>query len=303
MTIKTSTKVFNLLSLISLGCLLIVIKNSTLSTPNFIPNFIADLLQKPQVNTETGELFRLLENFSLAIISGYLIYLIIDFIPNKIASRKAFLACKSNIKGIYLTMSSIIAPLKMIIDLNKDDKEIKIEDLKKIEKYKPEFERTYYQSRIIIFNSKEIIKQEDLSKGVFTFHHSLDEFHKKLSKQIEDLFRLPISNNLDYKLVEILSSIDNSQFLKLSKNMNKYANLGSYTLHNSDLHLYEFLQLYLKLEKYNFDKHKYTFKKLPENEIANLKEERERIFQQQNYKDGKFYHNNVEYIVKDGKLI
>lgn len=298
MKLKTSRWVITLLNLLLIIAVFIVLKNSSITTPSFIPDFLSKILQKPLAKTNNEEVFRLLENLSLALISGYIIYLIIDFIPNLIASKKAFLICESNITEIFLTMSSILAPLKMLGNIYKDDQEVSLNELEFIKDYSPKNEKTYYKA----YSGGNMEKEH--SKGIFVYHHSLGDFSKTLDKQLENLLKLPIASNLDYQLIEIISSIHNCSFLKRSKQLSDSSIKDKpYSTHKFDEYFYNFLQLYLKLEKYDFTKYKYIYHKLPQDEILNLETERELIFKTVSINDGKFYKNGIEYIVIDGKLL
>ncbi len=297
---KTSSIVFLILSILFVLSIFIVVKFSNIPPFEFLPDFIKNALQKPQDNTSKYEVYRLLENLSLAFITAYIVYLIIDFIPNFMAKKKAFLIYKSKVANIYMTMSDIIGGLKMIANVKIEDKKIKVEDFKKLNHYKLEYNRTYYKRYSQLSDKKN---NGNFTKGVFNFHQRLTDDAKAISKNIENIIKLPIATKLDYNLLELLSSIESSPFLIYCKQLSQSPIQDKeYTNDAFAQNLYDFIQLQLKLKKYNFRKHSYKFEKLGNEDIIELDQTRERIMENINYENAKFYHVSIEYIIKDGKL-
>ncbi len=295
----TSWIVFLILSFLFVLSIFIVVKFSNLPPLEFLPDFIKNALQSPQIGTLKYEMYRLLENLSLAFITAYLIYLIIDFIPNYIAKKKAFLIYKSMLVNIYMNMSGIIGTLKMLANVHKEDRKLKVDDFKDLNYYKTEYKRVYYKSYVQI-NGK---KNNNFTKGVFNFHQSLSDAAKTISKNIEKIIKPPIATKLDYNFLELLSSIESSSFLIYCKQLSESPLQDKeYTSDAFAQNLYDFVQLQLQLKKYNFNKHSYKFEKLGNEDILELDQTRQRMMQNIDCQDAKFYHGSIEYIIKDDKL-
>lgn len=299
---KLSIKGIHFVLIFLFIAILIVLKFSSLPTPRFLPDKIAIFFEKPNSNTTSYELLRLLENLSLAYIAAFIFYLLIDFFPKQNASKKAFLILRPKFVGIYLDMSQIISHLKMILELKKKNTLISIEDVAPISFYKPEFEKIYYRSTTYLSDKGE----SGTTKGIFLFHKDFANIASRIILKVGDVTKLPITFNADADLVEILSSIESCEFLERCKNLTQGPLLQSkeHTKANFGNKFYDFIQLYVRFSKYNFRKISYNYVRLFEKEIHEMQEEQRKV-----YLDGqlnittKFYNKSIEFRIENGKLV
>ena len=281
----------------------IVLKFSTLPTPSFLPNFIIDLFERPAKGSQSLEALRILESLSLAYITSLIIYLLIDFIPKKRLEKKALTICNSKLVNVYLNMSNIIGPIKMLLDLNKENRNITTNELSRITKYEPHLEKTYYKSEIFLNKAD----RKEQTKGIFLFHKDISQYASNIITLIDEITTLPSSGNLPIQLLYILSTIRSCEFIeKWHQSKTAPINSSSYEIHNMDNALYEFIQLYLALEEFNFNKHTYIYTKLNDEEIKNITEEKKIRFKEISNKltqsEMKFILNGIEYRIENGQL-
>lgn len=281
----------------------IVLKFSTLPTPSFLPNFVIDLFERPANGSKTLEALRILENLSLAYITSLIIYFLIDFIPKKRLEKKAFTICKLKLVNVYLNMSNIIGPIKMLLDLNKENRNITANELKGITKYEPHLEKTYYKNEVCL-NKADSNGQ---TKGIFLFHKDISQYASKIRKLIDIITTLPSSGNLPIQLLNILSSIHSCEFIeKWHQSKTAPVKSSTYEIHNMDNDFYEFIQLYLALEEFDFNKHRYIYTKLNDEEITSITAEKKLIFKEVSNKltqsEMKFIFNGIEYRVENRQL-
>lgn len=281
----------------------IVLKFSTLPSPSFLPNFIINLFERPVAGSTTLEVLRILENLSLAYITALIIYFLIDFIPKKKLEKKAFTICKSNIVNVYLNMSNIIGPIKMLLELDKENGNITINDLKGITRYEPHMEKTYFNSEVRLND----IGANGHTKGVFLFHKDLPQYASKIRTLIDEISTLPSSDNLPVQLINLLSSIRSSEFIEKCQHtkMPPITNLP-YEIHNMDNAFHKFIQLYLALGEFDFRKYSYVYTKLNDEEITSIIDEKnlkfKEIKKELNQSEMKFILNGIEYRIENGQL-
>lgn len=297
-TLKT---VHLLLAILAIA-IFIVIKSSSLPTLQILPDFTMTIFEKPQAGTNSYEIFKILENLSLAYIAAFIFYLLVEFIPKRKASKTAFKIIQPSFVSIYLNMGRIISPLKMIFELDKENCKIKLNELQTLKLYKPEYEKTYYCS------IKSLSDKSDNSsdKGIFRFHVDLPKLANSIAKEISEIIKLPLITNLDYKLVELISSIESCEFVKTCKRLSDspIKNMN-HTIHDFDILFYEFIQLYEQLGIYKFRRISYVYKKLNPDEIIEMQEAQKKLFItiKGQFDNTRFYHNSIEYIIENGELI
>ncbi len=294
-------KTTHLLLLFLAIAIFIVIKNSSLPTLQFLPNIVATIFEKPQYNTTNQEVFRIFDNLSLAYIAAFIFYMLVEYIPKRKASKTAFRISQSSFVNIYMNMSRIISPLKMILELNKENSQIELNEVQNLSQYKAEYEKTYYRSVTSVSDKKD---NNNVNREIFRFHKTLPKLALSITKEISEIIKLPLVTNLDNKLLELISSIESCEFIKKCKKLwNFPVNNMEYTIHDFDISFYEFIQLYERLGTYNFRRISYVHEKMNANEIIEMQEAQKKIFVKGQFENTRFYHNNIEYIIENGELL
>lgn len=224
-------------------------------------------------STNYERINQVLLNLSYSYIAGLIFYIFIEYIPKKIAAKKAFNIWKNQLVNIYLHMSEIVAEIKLIANITKEDKDIVLGDLKDIVKYKPQYKKLYYKS--ITFVNK--IPNKDRTKGVFEFHADLYEAGIYIKKYIAEMIKLPSASNITPNLLEIISEIKSCKFLSTCNSFKDvFLENYEYDINSCDKDFYDFLQLYIRLSKYKFSKYSYKYELLSQNEITKMEAERKK---------------------------
>lgn len=244
-------------------------------------------------------------NLSYSYFAALIFYILIEYIPEKIAAQKALNICKSDLIDIYLKMSEQVAIVSLYCRITKSAKSIKMSDLVNLVHFQTERNRNYYKASCSING----VRRNGLTKGVVVFKEDLYNISQKIGNKINRITELPASSNLDLNLLEILSSIASSSFIKKCNSFNDpVLNNIDHDIHNFDEEYFEFLKLYLALNKYNFDKYTYIYEALTEEEIESMERERSQVMATLTtagmiFQNQKFYKNNIKYKIRNGRLI
>lgn len=259
------------LILLSILAAFIVLKFSKLPTPSFFPKFLVKIFERPPDGSATYEVLRISENLSLAYITALLIYLLVEVVPQNKLERKAFTICRPKIVSVYLHMSQIVGPLKMLLNIEKENETIVVADLTEIDSYYPHLEKTYYNAEIYLSDKG----QNGQTRGIFLFHKDLSESARVIQKLIDDINGLPSSTNLPKDLIEILSLIRSNSFVEQwSKNEGLLVVEAPHSLGDFERPFYDLIQLYLKLEAFDFRRISYVYTKMNEEGILKMKKEK-----------------------------
>ncbi len=294
-----------ILLLLLIISIFLVLKFSEITLPSIFPESVTKIFEQPSKDSNSFEVFRILERLSLAYISGMIIFFLINFIPRKSVEIKALKISQPALLEIYSNMGTMIAPLKMILNIEKKNKKIKLADLKQIKKYSNKIEDTYYYTSGVYINNR-------LSKGgekkIFLYPKDLKELSQRVQKKVDNLTSLPSTSNLPVSLVETLSAISSSDFLRKCSTLDKVVSLpGPTEIANFDIAFYDFIKLYLKLESYEFRKLSYVYGRLGQDEIDLLREKKKNAFKEFkhtiNLTSYTTIRDGIEYRVVNGKLI
>lgn len=256
-------------------------------------------------STNYERINQVLLNLSYSYIAGLIFYILIEYIPKNIAAKKAFTIWENQLVDIYLHMSEIVAEIKLIANITKEDKDIVLGDLKDVCKYKPQYKKLYYKS--ITFVNK--IPNKDKTKGVFEFHVDLYKAGTYIKEHIAEMIKLPSASNIAPNLLEIISGIESCKFLSTCNSFkDTFLEDCEYDINSFDKDFYVFLQLYIRLGKYKFSKHSYKYELLFQDEITLMEAERKKVLEEIKkmgirLDNQKFYKNNIEYKIRNGKLI
>jgi hypothetical protein len=243
-------------------------------------------------------------NLSYSYMAGLCFFILVEYLPRKVAQRKAFMVWENDIVNVYLKMSEMIAPIEMIYNINIEDKLPTSDSVKRMENYQPQNEIVYFCATTYLSDKGE----NGETKGVFVFHDHLDGIAKSIQTKISNMVKLPSTTNVDIELVETISEIESCQFIKICSTLLDSPLRKEHTMHEFGSKFYDFVQLYKRLSKYKFRKHSYKYRRLTVDEISAMKAEQQEVFREvkkQNIDldNCVFYKNGIRYIVKNGKLI
>ncbi|NMB95816.1 MAG: hypothetical protein GYA02_04280 [Clostridiaceae bacterium] len=250
-----------------------VIRYSELPILPFVPDVVANLLIKPNPDTTLYEVFRLLENLSLAYIASYVFYLIIDYFPNKNRASQALELAKGEINFIHFNMGDLIMRINAVANIPKDINEITISDLHKLDDFTFSNETLYLYKYSVVNGEKKITTR--YTENFYTY--STNNIHN-IVNCLKTIKTISCSIYIDFDILQILSSIETNWFLnwilKLKPNQ-KEVRMGF----SNDY--YQFIQSYKKLNKLEFikdmdktevmdDKQKMEFEQMWNNNTASL---------------------------------
>lgn len=246
----------------------------------------------------------ILLNLSYSYIAALIFAWIWEHIPQICNEKKAFKINESNINSIYRNMHELITSLMMIYKIDKDIFELNINDLSQCNIYKPEFSFIYYEKYIIKGNNKETKE-----KGIFSFWEDLEDYSTKIQKAIIKIKNLPSSTNLSLTLINLLSEIEQNELLGTYKANKTYPDnyKNQSTIYHFDEKIYNFIQLYKRMENISSIKLETKMRKLSDKAIIDLKRHRDIFINElKSYnkfpQNGLIYHNNIRYKIKDYKV-
>lgn len=251
----------------------IIAKYSNIPAPVWLPDFVAELLLRPQAETISLEWFEILNNLSLAFIASIITYIVIQYIPERRKAYKAFAFLKNNLYKIYEDMSYIISIYLFEIGIENSEKQITLKQL----------------SSLPGIGISDVIKSsriETLINGkngniVKLGYNLLDDSIRHadaIQKNIGHVKEAMYSAQLDTEIIDTLSTIENNLLLRCFHNSNitrlrNKALSFQHNIFNLDKGFYEFIQCHLSLNKFNFDKITYNIIMISEEEMKTEKEE------------------------------
>lgn len=238
-----------------------IVKFSEMPYIKFTPDIIEKIFEKPNQGTVWYEVCRLLENLSLAYVASIIFYIIIDYIPKQKMEIKAFNIIKSDLVSLYLYMSEIISSLNTALVLNKDIKDITLDDVKKLDEFKLRNEPVYYFTTSFING-----ENKGTGHGYFNYYIDTPKYTKLINDKLDKIKKMPCAINVEFKLLEVLSAIESNHFINqvLEFKNESLSNDICIVRMNFGKNYYDFIQSYIELDLFPFDKH--TYHKIPMSE-------------------------------------
>lgn len=239
----------------------------------FSSKTICYIFLKPNQGTLQFEIMRLLENLSIAYLSSLIFYLIINYIPQRKNERKAFKIIESDLVNMYLDMSEIISIINFEFGITKELKDLEKKDLFEMDTIKIKKEIKYC-------NSKTIIDGDNKDRNIqctCDYYVDLPKAVKSLLEKINNIKNRPCITNIEIKIIEILSEIESCKFVgqmssfKIRFHGFRVAEIADKPGYGDDY--FDFIQLYIKLNEYEFDKHSYVKTEMSGEEIEKYKAE------------------------------
>lgn len=173
-------------------------------------------------------------SIALSYFAGFIIYILTSVIPRKQRESEVFSLWKPHLSKLYNEMSERIEEVRTFLDIPKERmKELTIEDCKPFENY------TELSSVISI--DKSIVKENPkrpLHIGTeFSIKKHLNNHHNEVLNIISVMIDNPMAIDADKKILDILSLIKASNFLKECNRIIDSSQLGAIHPHitHSDL--------------------------------------------------------------------
>lgn len=203
------------ISFFLLASVLIITKFSDAPVLDFLPNFAKTILIKPRQNTYYFYLFEVINSLSMAYLTSIFFYLIVDYIPQVRKEEKAKTILLDNLVQIFISLDELIHIFLLNVDVFKDCSQIEEKQVSNIE---------VMQLKEIIYFKK---KQSDNSYGYDFFQPKSDILRTtfKLRNTIQKLKETPVSINLSFEILSIISDIENNRFLIQAEDIVKEGNV------------------------------------------------------------------------------
>jgi hypothetical protein len=241
--------------------------------PDWLPQFFHNLFLCPSTDTTHYEWLSLLNNLSLAFLASIIVYIVVQYIPERRKANKAFSLLRKEFVSLYSSMSRMICMYLFELGMTEKEEKIRLEQLSDV----CEIDFTDYvrKCRIRYLRNSQFDNCE--SVGYSLYKDSL-QCYQQISKSIGKIKETKCSANLDIDIVETISIIENNWFFRyFSYEKPEVLPVGR-KIHiiNFDKGFYEFIMCHLALEKYSFDKISYEYSAISDDEYK--KEQEERLF-------------------------
>lgn len=259
--IKRNTIIFTL----CLFSILVLAKYSLIPVPNWIPIGIQNILARPLEGSTAFEWLSIINNLSLAYIASIITYIVIQYIPERRKTNKAFSLLKKEISELYSNISRVIRMYLFEIKINKPDECITLEDIKDI--CNVEITDTTKNCRIKSMKNGSYINC--ISYGYNLFSDTI-KYMTSVQKSMQNIKGSIYSSYLDSVLVETISIIENNWFyccLKEKKTPDTKIPGYRNVIFEFDKGFYEFIKCHISLSKYDFDLNSYEFEAISDAEM------------------------------------
>lgn len=265
-------KIVTIILIISILC---VTKFSKIRIFGWIPDFLANALICSKTNSDSFEIWSIMNNLSMAYISSLVFYIIVQYVPERKAEVKAFAYFNNQLSRIYDDMSYLINMYLFILGIGSDERLLTVESVHEIVKIEIEDKVRYCN----VQHKTDKNSPKTCSYG-YNIYANSNEKTKSIVKNIDRIFELPLSSNIEKDLVELLSNIKESSFMSSIRfsDLDNMKHIPGYTkgtiILGLDKKFLDFIKLHIDLGKQKIHESKYIFSELPENEIRKIKEDR-----------------------------
>lgn len=252
-----------LLLVVSMFC---VLKFSKILVWSFLPEVLKKAFLCPAINTNVYEVWLFINNICFAYITSFLFYLLVEYIPAKTKEKKAMTIISDKLIIIYKEMSYFIRAVLYEINVQKDIKEISIEDLKSVETLS-------FDSYTKYANIIQTINGTRNSRALsYALLDKLQKCIEEINRTIDEIFSMQIASNIGDDLVETLSEIRQSGFLNRISlfNLGNTRTIPGYksVILGLDIYFFEMIQCRERLKNYKFPLFDYIFEKMSDEQIS-----------------------------------
>jgi hypothetical protein len=297
--INKAFKVFKRIPIIFvllLTSIYLVIKYSDLPVIAWLPSGIIKILMKPEYGTTEYEIYRILENLSLAYIASYIFYILIDYLPKRKNEKFALISIQSYLINLYLNMSTVIAALNVLVGLKKEINQITKEDLIEMDEYDFKAEKVYYHRYNYV--NGELINKDDI---YFNYLSDTPNYIKKIKRDTEKIKNIPCSAYINYNILLAITDIEINDFLNQILNFEKKSIVDNVKIirGNLGLNYYKFIKSYLKLGAFVNTKYTYVYDYMNEQEKEDYLKKREMWLKSNNLSEEKMDKHKIFWCGKE----
>ena len=244
-------------------CVFLIVKFSQIPAPKWFPPIFQWVMICPQIGTVSFECLSLLNNLCLAFIASIIVYIIVEYIPERKKAYKSFSLSKGDFNALYEQMSKLIHMYMHEVGVQDPENQVDLEQLSGMRDLK--INDQIRKCRInCISNGKKVSK----SIGYSLYSDSL-ECYNKLVKSIRSIKGDFYSAYLDSDIIDITYKIENNYFfIILSYGSLIYNNdISKVNFLGLDKAFLEFINVHLSINKYNINKVTYSFSALSDQEF------------------------------------
>ena len=206
-------------------------------------------------------------NISYSYLAGLIFYLLNECLPSYYRENKAMSMIAPKLQTLYSKMDWIIAVTKMEANIDKENHTITLDDCSIANTVNLKV------ARIAVFAYVRINKVswcENPTKELYDTIYTQAKYARKIKEISESIQYSSVANYLSNDILTLLFQIQNSDYLKdleINEQIAETTNLSNLIeIHGGKQKLYNFIQLYLKLRKYSFDKHEHKLVKMNDKE-------------------------------------
>lgn len=258
--------------ILCLFCGFIIAKNTSIPVPSWLPTPFAILLECPQKETTSAELFEILNNLSLAFIASIIAYILIQYIPERKKAYKAFAILKDIIRRVNEDVSYLISIYMFEVGIDRIENKISLKRLKKLS----EIEISDHEKCVEIHT---IINGEKGNSIQFGYNLFKDSFRyvDAIKKNIAEIKEAMCSSQLDAEIIKAISIIENNFLIRCfykNSNITRFIKNGySHRIFHLDKGMYELIKAYLIINKYNIERISFNIVKISDEQMEIEKEE------------------------------
>lgn len=264
-------KIFLIIKELKIHIILLIISISLICKFSSAPLLFGwmTIFLRPQEETVDFEIFRIMENLSLAYIASLIFYLVVDYIPKKKSEEKAFELLKPRLVSLFMWMNRINSYFKCVTNTS-DFSSVSQDKIKEIDDFHFNSESLFY-----IENSYRNGINNGCDMAVFHGSKEIKDNGKLILKVYEDMDEIStIMVQAPSDLISILSKIRVSKFLDTVihmfnddevKNSNEIEIVCRYFNFYKDLAEFSFLEM--QLAQYDFDKLTVVYRAASKSEI------------------------------------
>lgn len=227
-------------------------------------DFLGVFFLRPNEATWQFELFRILDNLSMAYIASLIFYFIVDYIPQKKEEKKTFDVLKDKISFLYTNMSEIIAYFSCATG---------VDILNEIDDEKKKVVDDFVFPSQPMFVVKSYSNSNTESTDSFSGKDIVITIGGIINSTITDIGNILSTRKAPKEFAFLIDDIRNSGMLeKLTKTMkvsevkinDEVLSIGYINLYEN---LLEFLKLWEQLSVYDSQKVKVTYRKATQSEV------------------------------------
>lgn len=210
---------------------------------------------RPQEETVAFEIFRIMENLSLAYIASLIFYLVVDYIPKKKSEEKAFELIKPHLVSLFMWMNRINSYFKCVTNVA-DFSSLSQDKIKEIDDFHFNSESLFYIETsyrngtrngcdMAVFHGAKEIK--DNGKLILKVYEDMDAISTTMVQAPSDLISI-LSKIRDSKFLDKIIHIINDDEVKngieiVCRYFNFYKDLAEFSFLETQLAQYDFDKL------------------------------------------------------------